>query len=332
MRLGEVLRIAIPVADALAAAHARGIVHRDLKPANVMVGTDGAVKVLDFGLAKLLERRGDSGRTTPSRVAANVGLSAPGTIAGTAAYMSPEQASGGKVDARSDIFSFGAMLYEMVTGARAFAGTSPADTLNAVMRAQPKPPSAIVPAVPRDLEKVIRAVPAQGPGAPVPAHRRREGRAAGDQGGVGVRQRAPRAALAPAIAAAASPRSRASCILVAAGRAWLLRPVSAADESPPMRVVPLTTLPGSEDESDVLPGRRAGGVRVGRREARQLGHLRHDRGVLGDSAPDERSRRRLAPSWSPDGRQIAFLRSSPGPEPARIHVMSALGGSDQRAE
>ena len=82
-------------------------------------------------------------------------LSAPGTIAGTAAYMSPEQATGGKVDARSDIFSFGAMLYEMVTGVRAFAGASTADTLSAVIRAQPKPPSAIVPSVPSDLEKVI---------------------------------------------------------------------------------------------------------------------------------------------------------------------------------
>ena len=82
-------------------------------------------------------------------------LSAPGTIAGTAAYMSPEQATGGKVDARSDIFSFGAMLYEMVTGVRAFAGSSLADTLAAVVRAQPKPPIDIVATVPSDLQKAI---------------------------------------------------------------------------------------------------------------------------------------------------------------------------------
>src|SRR6187397_1269498 len=155
MRLGELLRIAIPVADALAAAHARGIIHRDLKPANVMVGTDGAVKVLDFGLAKLVgaedgtEREGDITHTV------DMALSRPGTLAGTVAYMSPEQATGAKVDARSDIFSFGTMLYEMVTGTRPFAGKSPADTLGEVVRAQPKPLSGIVPGLPAELERVI---------------------------------------------------------------------------------------------------------------------------------------------------------------------------------
>src|SRR3954466_5175429 len=154
MRLNEALRIAIAVADALAAAHARGIVHRDLKPANVIVGTDGAVKVLDFGLAKLTSHAGEPEDQTVTDVVKS-SLSMPGTIAGTAAYMSPEQATGGTVDARSDIFSFGAMLYEMVTGQRAFAGASTVETLSAVLRAQPKPPSEIVADLPGDLEKAI---------------------------------------------------------------------------------------------------------------------------------------------------------------------------------
>ena len=104
MRLAEVLRIAIPVADAVAAAHARGIIHRDLKPANVIVGTDGAVKVLDFGLAKLTAHDADPEEQTVTHVV-DPTLSAPGTVVGTAAYMSPEQATGGTVDARSDIFA-----------------------------------------------------------------------------------------------------------------------------------------------------------------------------------------------------------------------------------
>jgi len=154
LRLGETLRIAIAIADALSAAHARGIIHRDLKPANVMVGADGAVKVLDFGLAKLLHEEDEPSDPAASTQLAEH-LTAVGQRMGTLAYMAPEQASGEALDARADIFSFGAMLYEMATGQRAFAGKSPAETLSAVMEKQPAAPSTLVPSLPRDLERVI---------------------------------------------------------------------------------------------------------------------------------------------------------------------------------
>jgi len=133
MRLGDALKIAVQIADALTKAHAAGIVHRDLKPGNIMVDGDGRVKVLDFGLAKLTETAlGEDEATRTMKPHTE-----EGTIVGTAAYMSPEQAQGKLVDARSDIFSFGSVLYEMVTGARAFRGDSRMSTLAAVLQSEP---------------------------------------------------------------------------------------------------------------------------------------------------------------------------------------------------
>jgi serine/threonine protein kinase len=121
MPLKDALDYAIQISDALGKAHAAGIIHRDIKPSNIIVTRDGRAKILDFGLAKLVERRSDSDETATQSMPPPP-LTVEGQIVGTIAYMSPEQASGGQVDARSDIFSFGAMLYEMVTARRPFAG------------------------------------------------------------------------------------------------------------------------------------------------------------------------------------------------------------------
>ena len=143
----EASRLAVQIASALEEAHSRGIIHRDLKPGNILVNAKGAAKLLDFGLAKRLEPGppGDAFSTL------TVGLTEAGAVVGTVAYMSPEQAQGQAVDARSDMFSFGLVLYEMVSGRRAFTGETAFATLSAIVRDEPSPIQA-----PAALERILR--------------------------------------------------------------------------------------------------------------------------------------------------------------------------------
>jgi Tol biopolymer transport system component/predicted Ser/Thr protein kinase len=329
MRLREAVRVAIHVADALARAHGAGIVHRDLKPANVMVAEDGKVKVLDFGLAKLPNgppsRDGDS---APATVESQT-LSHSGTVGGTPGYMSPEQASGGPIDARSDVFSFGALLYEMVTGRRAFAGSTAAETLAAVMRDQPRPASDLVAGTPKDLEKLIAR-----------CLRKEPDKRFQHMADVKVELEELLDESSPTAAPAAPTRWRPSLASVAAlvvlvGLVATLQRARRSRQAPASRVVPLTATAGYEAWPTFSP------------DGSQIAFSWEGDGPNGADTPNwdiwlkivgSSDARRLTtdsgfdsfPSWSADGREIAFLRLQPNVAIPTVHVVSALGGSERK--
>src|SRR5437763_2269286 len=150
MKIDEILDVSIQVASALAAAHEAGIIHRDIKPENIMLRRDGYVKVLDFGLAKLTEQRASTGPH-----ALTLADTGPGIVIGTVIYMSPEQARGLKVDARTDIFSFGVVLYEMLAGRAPFGGPTPSDVIVSILDREPQPLMLFLPEASPEMQRVI---------------------------------------------------------------------------------------------------------------------------------------------------------------------------------
>src|SRR5689334_14057615 len=152
LTVSEALDIAIQVADALSAAHKAGIIHRDIKPENIMLRPDGYVKVLDFGLAKLSEQASPAVAAEAPTIQVRTGS---GIVIGTAGYMSPEQARGLSVDHRSDIFSLGAVIYEMLARRKPFQGDTPSDTLASILKTEPPPLTRVVPGVPSELVRIV---------------------------------------------------------------------------------------------------------------------------------------------------------------------------------
>ena len=276
MRLNDALKYAVQIADALTKAHAAGIVHRDLKPTNIMVSADGVVKVLDFGLAKLTEPAPGDEPTTPTLPTAKP-LTEAGVIVGTVAYMSPEQAEGKAVDARSDIFSLGSVLYELVTGQQPFQGPSKLSTLSAILKEEPKPPSTIPPAIPADLEKLISRCLRKDPerrfqfmkDLKVELEDLRDDSESGKLASIppAVRTRSGRWLWAAAAAAVV--------LLAAALLLWQFRGTSPPRDD--LTATPLTTYAGIETQPSFSPdGNKVAFVWNGE-QGRQPGHLRHSK-------------------------------------------------------
>jgi serine/threonine protein kinase len=326
MRLGEALKHAVEIADALAAAHAAGIVHRDFKPGNVMVGSDGRVKVVDFGLAKLA----DGGAVSEDDVTVAAGdrpQTAEGLLVGTGGYMSPEQAEGKKVDARSDVFSFGAVLYEMVTGRRAFQGDSQASTLAAVLRSEPRPATQVVEGLPAETDRVITRCLRKDPA------RRFQGMAdlkvalqelkeESDSGSAAAPTHARRTARRGWIWAAGA----LGVLVLLVASIWYLGPRGEIPPSP-LTSVPLTADPGEERAPSFSPdGNQVAFHWTREQEAPDI-YVKLIGGgpplrLTNDPAAD------LFPAWSPDGLSIAFLRV--GPDRAQVLLVPALGGPERR--
>ena len=302
MRLSEALKYSVEIADALAKAHSAGIIHRDLKPGNVMVGEDGRVRVLDFGLAKLTEAAllGDDEATRTMKPATE-----EGKVVGTVSYMSPEQAEGKKVDARSDIFSFGSVLYEIVTGRRAFQKESKASTLGAIIHKEPEPLGA---EVPHDLQKLIGRCLRKDR-----AHRFQHM----DDVKVALEELKEESDSGKLTAAQAPARPRktwrwvhvapgAVVLLVVTG--WLIWQKPSAPLPPP-RIVSLTDYAGSEGQAALSPdGSQVAFSWNGEKEdnydiyVKPVGAVGTPLRRTTDPAADS------WPTWSPDGSQIAFVR------------------------
>ena len=328
LKLGDLLDYGAQIADALAVAHAKGIVHRDLKPSNIMITEDGSVKLLDFGLAQVKELQLPDATFSANQ---ETPLTQDGAVLGTLAYMSPEQAEGETIDVRSDIFSFGLVLYEMIAGVRAFGRETRAATLAAILGKEPTPLRELAPDVPPELERLVGRCLRKDP--------ERRLRSVSDLG-LALRELKEESESGRGTSAVRRERRSgfrrrsvwvlgvAAAVLMAATLVpWMQR--RRGPRPTPPEVAPLTAYPGSEQDPSLSPdGRQVAFAWDG--EAQQNFDIYVKAAGSGpplrltsDPAKD------LAPAWSPDGATIAFLRGR-GAGRFSIVLIPALGGPERK--
>ncbi len=325
MRTAQVLKYAVQISDAVAKAHGAGILHRDLKPSNIMITEEGRVKILDFGLAKLLEPADDSPEAA-TRTAR--GLTEEGAVLGTAAYMSPEQAEGRKLDGRSDIFSFGAVLYEMVTGRRPFTGDSRLSVLSKILNEDPKPPGQLAASIPPELDKIVLRCLRKDPA------RRYQTMADLKVALEDVEEESASGSQVQPVPAQAQSRWRWAwaallpVLLVAGYFAW--RGWRAPQNAEPLRAIALTTFPGAVLYPSFSPdGNHVAFTWNGPKQDNSAIYVQQ----IGAGSPLRLTtdpRNDYNPVWSPDGRWIAFLREQSQGGNAELRLIPPLGGPERK--
>lgn len=328
----RLLALAIEIADALDAAHSEGIIHRDIKPANIFVTKRGHAKVMDFGLAKVDDRRALAVGATLDATLDDPNLTSPGTALGTVAYMSPEQALGKPLDARSDLFSLGLTLYEMATGKQAFSGSTSAAIFDAILHSNPPPAERIDPVVLTGWNQIITKLIEKDPDLRY--------QTAADLRADLKRLHRDTTSGHTAVAVVAAERRKnkarwvwitvvAGVLLIATVAAWFYFSAPAKYSGPLPRLVPFTSSPGDKGYPAFSPdGSEVAFSWQGRGGS---GHSNIYVQLVGTSTPlrlTNAAADDIFPTWSPDGHFVAFLRTAR--QEQAYYIVPALGGPERK--